>query len=356
MSAITFIEESSQFVTPIPDSFILEHMPSANGVYVKVYLSVFYAYTHRIPNFTFAGVASDLNILESEVLEALRHWNSRGALRLSYNKAADLYRISFSCPENPGPGPGEPAETTRSFAEPAKVIRVEQAPVYSQEEMSLYMKNPEIRDLFHTVSHTLGTQLSQASLSRIFSFYDYYRLPVDVIKYLISYCVEKDKRDLRYMEKVAMNWSDNEIHSLEEAQKYVHRFDTYAPILKALHASSTIPTEEQAAQIDRWISEYGMNTELLTEAAVRTFERTHKAQFSYMKKIVEAWHEQNVTSMEGVLRVDAAFSSKGKDKSQSTGNAYKDNRYIPSNNYDYDEILARHRQRLSDQYEQIKEN
>lgn len=359
MSALTFLEDSLSFVTPIPDTFIREHMPSANGVYVKVYLSVFHAYYHRLSDFSFDRIARELNILESEVLEALRHWNARGALRLSYNKVEDTYRISFSSAPEDTPSPEDP-KPTRKKAAKTNVIRVEQPPIYSPEEMSLYSQNEEISALFHEVSHILGTVLSQSHCCKIFSFYDYYRLPIDVIIYLVRYCTEHDHRDLRYIEKVAMNWSDNEIHSVEDAEKYVHRFDVYMPVLKAMHASSMIPTDEQSRLIDKWLLEYGMGMDVLVEAAERTYERTHKAQFSYMRSIIEHWHENGVKTMQDVFADDQTFASKGASqaslRASGATKGYKDNKYIPSNHYDYDAILAENRRLLNDQYEQIKEN
>lgn len=359
MSTLIFREDPDQFTTPIPDSFITDHMLSANGVYVKVYLYVFYAYYHHISDFSLAKAAKELNILESEVLEALRHWNASGALLLSYNKTEDIYRVSFSSskgdpvPTDPTPGKGNSRKTPKPA--PSKVIRVEQPPVYSNEEMELYKRNPEIAALFYQVSHILGMQLSSASMGKVFSLYDYYRLPVEVVLYLVKYCVERDKRDLRYIEKVAMDWSDNNIHSLEAAEEYVHRFDRYVPILRALHCSSTIPTEDQAKYIDLWLDEYGMNMDVLIEAAVRTYERTHRAQFSYTKKIVDSWHEAGITTMQGVSKEDALFQSKAPAVAQKK-NSYKDNQFIPSNEYDYDDILEQHRRRLYEQHDQLKEN
>lgn len=360
MSTLIFREDPNQFTTPIPDSFITHHMLSANGVYVKVYLYVFHAYYHRIPDFSLAKAAKELNILESEVLEALRHWNAGGALRLSYNKTEDIYRVSFSSiSEEPAPIDPDPSKASRRKQvkpAPSKVIRVEQPPVYSSEEMELYKRNPEIADLFYQVSHLLGTQLSTASMGKVFSFYDYYRLPVDVVLFLVKYCVERDKRDLRYIEKVAMDWSDKDIHSLEAAEEHVRRFDRYVPILRALHSSSMVPTDDQMKDIDRWLDEYGMDMAILVEAANRAFERTHRAQFSYMRKIVSSWHEMGIVNMQGVLRADASFQSKTPASTSGKSGSYKDNRFIPSNEYDYDDILEQHRRRLYEQHDQVKEN
>ena len=79
---------------PVSVDFIENYMPEANGAYVKVYplalsLAV-YGY-----EMSASSIASQLNLLESDVINAFDYWNKKGALK--YDK--DSGNISFSAKE-----------------------------------------------------------------------------------------------------------------------------------------------------------------------------------------------------------------------------------------------------------------
>ena len=363
MSSLIFREVDSHFTTPVPDSFILTKMPSANGVYVKVYLYVLNGYCRRKDGLTLASVAEALSLLESEVVEALRYWNAQGVLRLTFDKTADSYSIRFGNDEDPL-SPDDPTKTgekkQKKDASRQKVIRVEQRPNYTPDEMLVYKNtDPNVTELFRTAQEMLGIPLSHPNQSILISFYDYYRLPIDVVFYLLDYCVQRDKRDLRYIEKVAMDWSDHDIHSVKDAEAYVHRFDFYLPILRELHISVSQPSDDAIRMIDQWHENFGMSTEMLQEAARRTFERTRssnpKSKLNYMNRILEDWRSKGISDLTGVQKADETFQGRG-EANRGYAAAGGLNNFSDTNNYDYEEILEASKRRLMEHYEQKKEN
>ena len=363
MSSLFFREVDSHFTTPVPDSFILTKMPSANGVYVKVYLYVLYGYLRRRNDLTLSAVADALSLLESEVVEALRYWNAQGVLRLTADKTNGSYTIRFGSDETPD-FPDDPKGTSPKKAgkeaQRQKVIRVEQRPNYTPDEMLVYKNtDPNVTELFTTAQEMLGIPLSHPNQSILISFYDYYRLPIDVIFFLLDYCVKRDKRDLRYIEKVAMDWSDHDIHSVKDAETYVHRFDFYLPILRELHISASQPSDEAIRMIDQWHESFGMSPEMMQEAARRAFERTKssnpKSKLNYMNRILEGWHNQGITDLGGVEKADEVFKSRS-EETRGYASAGGLNNFSETNNYNYEEILEASKRRLMQHYEQKKEN
>lgn len=68
-------------VTPVENQFILEYMPTAKGEHVKVYLYGLMHCHHPQEGMSVAEVAHALNLSESEVLAAFRHWERKGLVQ-----------------------------------------------------------------------------------------------------------------------------------------------------------------------------------------------------------------------------------------------------------------------------------
>ena len=336
MSQVIFENPGASFATPVPDEFILHYLPSASGTYVKVYLYVFYHYFRAVPGFSLTDAADALGLMEADVMEALQYWDKKGLLRLQ--RTPEACRIQFF----PAPAP-DPSSKTRKAppeAEAAKVVRVERKPVYSPEELSLYQKSPQIRQLFAAAQKFLGGNISFPNLSLLYSFYDYYRLPVDVIEYLMEYCTQSGNTNLRYMEKIVQDWADKDVRTLEAAQKQIQYFKEQYPVMKALGLSGRRPSETEQQYINRWLHEYQSAPELITEAASRTLKKTGKASFPYMDGILKNWHENRLKTLEDVRRADTGFAGRKASGTRGAFHTYS------SAGSDYDQIGENVRRQL----------
>lgn len=339
MPALFFNHDQFDFQIPVSDQFILRDMPEANGNYVKVYLFVYRSFYRGVPDFSTAKAAEHLHMLESDVLQALTYWQKAGVLSL--HQDGEQLWISFSHSEpTPPRGTRSQQEETSSRNE-AKVIRVERKPVYSPEEIEVYSKNPTIRHLFRNTEKLLGQPLGPSDMMILFGFYDYYRLPVDVILFLVKTCLESGNRSMRYMEKVAEDWSDRQIDTIEAAEKYTMRYRVYLPIFKALGVPYHNPSDMEAEYVDRWLYQYGFGLDIIVEAARRTFQKTGKPNFKYMEGILSPWYQQHVRSLDDVASLDDAYQKARLDVKAAAGSGMSANRkgsyFVASNTpyYDY---------------------
>ena len=151
------------------------------------------------------------------------------------------------------------------------------------------------------------------------------------------------------MERVAQDWSDQSIQTLEQAQMYVKRLDVYRPVLKTL-GLNRYPSDEDCSTIDRWLAQYQMPMELLLEACRRTRKRTNAPNFRYVEGILADWHVKNVHSATELAASDTAYeksAAAAKERPSRTGakpkNAFMN--YTQRDDIDYDELekeLAQH--------------
>lgn len=328
MSYLSFTSPVRPLTTPVFDTFLTQWMPAANGAYVKVYLYLFYHAHHPEFPLETAEAAKALGLLESDFWEAIRYWQDKGAIVVHADGSLSFcaqppVQAPAPQPEDKKPSPITPAAPVLPVS---KLIRVEQKPTYSQAELAIYNRDPQIQNLFDTASKLLGT-LSITVMSTLYSFYDYYRLPFDVIDFMMKYCVQNGHREIRYMERVVQDWADHGIQSLESAKRYVSRMDVYRPALMAL-GLSRYPTEEDCATIDRWQNTLKMPMDLILEACRRTKAHAGSASFAYAESILTRWYQKGITSLAEALKEDEAFQAAQKAKETPKEGGKKPNAFL----------------------------
>ena len=176
---------------PVSVDFIENYMPEANGAYVKVYLLALSLAVYGY-EMSASSIASQLNLLESDVINAFDYWNKKGALK--YDK--DSGNISFSAKE--------------------ENINVS-IPIRQAEPI----QNTELADLCLLAQEILGKTLTNSEIETLYYFYDELQLSPEVITILLEYCVSNGKKNMNYIEKVAISWNKNGIFTIDAADKFI---------------------------------------------------------------------------------------------------------------------------------------
>jgi len=249
----------------------------------------------------------------------------------------------------------KPAETKIPVENPSPITPPEGRPQYSVQELTLYRsQSKDIERLFSKAEQTMGKLLTYHDMNVIFGFYDWLRLPSDVIEYLLSYCAEHGHRSLRYIEKCALDWAERDIDDLEKALNYVHLFDkNYRSVLQRMGKLSSFPTPAQRKQIDKWLHEMQLPLDVVLEACDRTTLSAEKPSLSYVDKILSKWHKSGVNSLADIQQADDDYAQqkeKRETKPQSTAKPTKpkNNRFInfEQRENDYSQIEKLERQYL----------
>lgn len=311
-------------ITPIPNLFIDEYMPKAPSAYVILYL---YAFRHCMANNTGLSneqIAKDLDMLESDVYKAWKYWKQQGILNILEDGSIEFLSVV-------------PKQEVKS---PKGQVILSRPPDYSPMEMEKYMENDIVKGLFLSAQEHLGKLLSQRDMSVLFSFYDWLRLPVEVIEILLAYCVENNHRNLNYIEKVALNWAEEGIHNVPKALEYIKmRQEGHREIFRAFGITGRMPTPSEEKYIKKWTTEYGFSMEILCIACEKTVLQTGKVSFAYADKILEAWKKQKVQKKEDIQKLEESFVAAKKAKQvqkesassnvgQTSSKPVKQNRFV----------------------------
>ncbi len=344
---MAFSIELSEFqTTQISNVFIEEYMPKAQPSFVMVYL---YAYCH-ISNgdtsLTNQSIAEALDILESDVIKSWRYWQTQGIVEL-----LEDYTVHFL-----------PVKSKKEQKTTIQKNTYSTPPQYTQEEMIAIGKNSSTaQKLFSLAEKHLARTLSYTDMNTIIGFHEWLKLPLEVIELLFTYCTESNHYDLRYIEKVAIGWSNEGITTLDKATQYIILHQSgYKQIMKALgiNGRMIIPAEEK--YIKKWTSEYHFTMEMILTACEKTILQTsgNGNMFKYADTILKDWYDKNIKTIEDVEISDKNFQSSKKQnqniKSKTThskqckNTSVKQNRFVnyKQREWDFEELERLARERL----------
>ena len=89
------LKNNSSNFTPVSNVFIEKYMPKARGEFIKVYLLMLKYSSSGEMGVSSSILASSLNLLESDILNALNYWNDEGVLKFIPIDKMGNYNIEF---------------------------------------------------------------------------------------------------------------------------------------------------------------------------------------------------------------------------------------------------------------------
>ncbi len=238
--------------------------------------------------------------------------------------AADTSSQSLSAPAEAS----APAETVPSYKKPS----------YSADRLKAFRDRAETAQLLFIAESYIGRPLTPPEMKTILYFIDVLHFSDDLIDYLIQYCVDKGKKDFKYIEKVAVNWAEEGITTPAQAQKQARRYDKNVYTVMNGLGKSGSPTKKEVEYISRWIKEYGFSTDVILEACERTVLATDKHRFEYAEGILSSWKRQNVHHKSDISRVDDAYRQRQKPAA-APKSANRFNQFT-QNSYDFEALEA----------------
>lgn len=295
MGAYIFSTDKKHGFTPIPNLFISEYMPSADGNFVKVFLlGLFEANNDSI---TGESLSKKLGLIESDIIKAWEYWESKGLVRI--RKAGEDTSIDFIDMINVYPY-GTASETSSSK--------------YSPEFISSRMSDPNIKDMYENIEKFLGRTMSSKEISMYLSWLDDYLFSPEVIILLIEYCKSKGKVDSRYIEAVALKWHDSGITTARDAQRQIaqheEKYNRYRLVVDFLGLKEGELMKPQEELLDKWFNTWEFSLELVLEACKICSLRINEPNFSYIDGILSNWYKKGVKSIKEIEIADPKKRSK----------------------------------------------
>ena len=362
MNNLTLTSQHNTNATLISNNFIDRYMPDANGEFVKIYIYLVRCMLDNSKSVSVCGLADIFSQTEADIMRALKYWAKVGAISLNFNgPGCELSGITF-CNPSPAAGTslnssvtsansnntgygniheysnaasGNPAQDmpagdyTGSFANNHIPINMEtkvkkSRDSYTPTKMAELKSQEDFSMLLYAAGAYLGGTLSSSDASTIAYLYDELKFPLDLIEYLIEYCVSKGHKSMRYIEKVALSWADSGIHSIEQAKlELSNHNETTFSIMNAFGITNRNPGQREKDYISKWTEDYCFNNDIIIEACNRTLKATHQPSFEYADSILKKWRSENVRTTADILKADAAYElTQINKKNSSFGNMH----------------------------------
>lgn len=290
-------------VTSISNVFLDKFMPYANGEYVKIYLFLLRLTCDCTKKpLTISEIADMLECTSSDIIRALSYWEKKGIVNCTFDTNSELTSLCFV--DLTQKNSIKKISDKKSNDEEEKI----KSPTKSRsinipiEEKELLLNNDDIKDILYIAQKYLNKVLTKTEVDTILYFYNDLGFDIDLIDYLIDYCVSKNKKTINYIKKVAFSWYDSGICDVNQAKLHTKTYsDEYIKILSALGINRSLGAIEQE-YINNWINSYKMDIEMIVKACNLTLKNIGKPSFPYVDTVLKNWIDEKITDIDSLKK------------------------------------------------------
>ncbi len=306
----------------VPTCIVDKHIKLAGSAQLKVLLWVL-RYSGTV--FSIDDIASFLSMHPADVKDALQYWTTIGVISInentivpsnntsqdnnSYNIISDnnakLQQQAAPCTQ----------KTKRAISRPQKPNSVHVAERINGA--------PEIAFLMQEAQIILGRPISNGDSAILLMLHDNDGLPVDVIIMILQYAVNNGKSNMKYIEKIAIDWAAEEIDTLEKAENKIRQLEEqkkcWTKLENIIGIAHRAPTAKESEMANRWINIWHFNSDLIKEAYDRCVNSQGKYVPSYMDAIIKRWHNSGIRTINRAI--EETFNGKSKSKQKSSYSA-----------------------------------
>lgn len=371
MTRLALYKDEAMDSTMVSNLFIDKYMKDANDAQLKVYLYLLRMMDARQAT-SVSDIADKFNHTEKDIIRALKHWEKRNLMTLDFDEtktvligihihdldnldnARTMQNTSGSSVFVPLPAASEPGQadvstdcvtlpqampsgSTAAFSNSdADRVSSFERPVYTADQLREFKNRQDTAQLLFITESYIGKPLTPSEMKTILFFTDVLHFSDDLIDYLLQYCVDKGKKDFKYIEKVAINWAEEGITTPKQAQKVSSRYDKNVYAIMNELGKNGSPTNRELEYINRWLKEYGFSTDIIFEACQRTVLATDRHRFEYAEGILNSWKNQNVRHKSDIRKIDDLYRQRKKSPAsavpKTTNNRFNQ---FTQNSYDF---------------------
>lgn len=316
------LKNNSPNFTPVSNVFIEKYMPKARGEFIKVYLLMLKYNNSGEIGANSTILASSLNLLESDILNALNYWHDEGVLRLVPIDKMGNYNVEFI----------DLVDDSKSKSKEVNLLEA--------------LNKTSTKDMLNDIERLLGRPLSPKEMTTYLSWQDEFNFSSELILILLEYCVSRGKSDYRYIEKVAIAWHDMNITTIDDAQNHIKKTEDkwikIRHILNYLGIKNPELMKPQEEMLEKWIVNYAFPLEVIEKACNICFQRLNRSDFKYIDGILSSWNKNNLKTLAAIEKNEANYKSSQANRNFSSTKSQEVNplkfNNFEAREYDYDSL------------------
>lgn len=280
----------------LPGDIVDNHLRLAGSTQLKVLL---WCARSGHGAFDAQACSAAIGVSPADCVDALQYWLQTGVLLAADSEAATA---PVSTAPAPLPKPEAPAAPAMIVMPPAKARPAAVKPQLD-EVLARQQDSSDFAGLITAVEARLGRPLSHGDMSTLLYLFDTAGLPAGVIMMVVGYAVEAGKPHMRYIEKMALDWADKDILTVDQAEQELLRLERRRQAIEQIQTAFGLlqsPTFSQTEAAYKWVWEWKMPPELIRLAGEQCIERCGKFNYGYVGKVLEHWHADGLTTPEQV--------------------------------------------------------
>lgn len=369
-----FLKADITSIVSLPSEFIDKYMLKANGDYIKVYLFML-RNADRLINPEIIADALELTIKDVE--RAIAYWCKIGILiereeniaklgkeddfeeilltknlpskeeleeaRRILKAANEIYKrrqINKEADESTQEGESESdikkdePEALEEIQTDEKVEEKEEPkpdppkpeppklPDRSLVDLTKLRSDEDFQELVFCVQTYTEKIFTPTDTEKLAYLYDVIGMSKDLLEYIAEISVQKGKKNISYIEKIALSLHEKGITTVEEAKEdNVKFYNENRAVLKAFGIYDRVLAPVESRFVKKWFDEYCFSPEIVVEAISRTVLNTSSQSFTYADGILTRWYKENVRTLADIKALDEKHGEKVKSTNRPAGGA-----------------------------------
>lgn len=188
-------------------------------------------------------------------------------------------------------------------------------PEYTAEEVkTVFNGDPALAGLLDACQQTVGKVFNTAECGIVLGLRDHLALDAEYILTLLSYCVRKGKKSLRYLEKTALDLTDRGVDTpaaLDLCLKQRELTDSLEGKLRTLFGmKERALSKKEKDCFSRWCGEWQFGFDGIQRAYELTVNATGQASVPYADAILSKWHAAGCHTAEEIDAYDKGDTRK----------------------------------------------
>jgi len=246
MGDLTLYRDSDFGSFSVSNFFIDEYLSDANDAQIKVYL-----YLVRMMNggrsTNISDMADKFNHTEKDITRALLYWEKTGIMSLNCDRNGNIVAIQFhdltmhnvldkasgmsAASTNTAVNTPVSLVVSQSASMTSFPVKEESAPevskkvyskpAYTLDELKAFKEKEIAGELMFIAENYLKRPLSANDVRSLLFFTNELGFSKELIDTLMQVCCERKKTTFAYMDKVAIDWAENNIKTEADAKKYI---------------------------------------------------------------------------------------------------------------------------------------
>ena len=280
----------------MPEEIADRHLRLAGSVQLKVLLWL----SRNDGQFDADACAKAIGENAADCRDALQYWVMAGVLHETGESELPEAPAVAESPVLPEP--------VKKVTRP-KVTKPQMTDVIRRQK-----RDEEFGGLLTEVSARMGRPLSNGDAETLLYLYDTVGMPAAVLLMVVGYAAQAEKVAMRYIEKIALDWADRGILTMEAAEEHLCYLERCEQAIKHVQTVCKLAKPITGAvalrTVEKWICEWQIADELLLQAYEICLEKTGKFEVRYMDRILDNWHTQGANTAADVAELSGKKPTK----------------------------------------------